>query len=85
VARGWESKSVEDQVAAAESEKAQRSKPEMDADERDRKSLREGLLLTRARIRQDLDAASNPRHREMLEQALRHLDMEIGATDRPSR
>ena len=78
MARGWESKSVEDQVAAAETEKAHRAQPVISNEERERKARRDGLLLARARLTHDLEAASNPRHRAMLEHALRDLDEHIG-------
>ena len=77
MARGWESKSVEDQVAAAEAEKQNRSKPSLSTVERERQSKREGLLLSRAKLRRDLEAASDGRYRAMLERALAHLDDEI--------
>jgi hypothetical protein len=79
MARGWESKSVEDQVAAAEAEKQNRSKPSLSIVERERQSRREGLLLSRAKLRRDLDSASDTRYRAMLERALAHLDDEISA------
>lgn len=77
MARGWESKSVEDQVAAAEAEKQNRSKPFLSPVERERQAKREGLLLSRAKLRRDLESASDARYRAMLERALAHLDGEI--------
>ncbi len=71
MARGWESKSVETQIengSLPKSERAQRS--ELD-------NKREGLLLTRVRVTRELESSRNPRHREILEQALAHLDREL--------
>jgi hypothetical protein len=79
MARGWESKSVEDQVAAAEAEKLTRSKPATTPAERERQTRREGLLLSRAKLLRDLESASDARYRAMLEQAVAHLDDEISA------
>ncbi len=49
--------------------------------ERARKSeldkKRESLLLTRVRVARDLESSRNPRHRQILEQALQHLDREL--------
>jgi hypothetical protein len=73
MARGWESKSVELQQSDAEEKPARaalRLTPEQKARERDRL----GLTLSRTRILQQLEAAQNPRHREMLERALTDLD-----------
>jgi hypothetical protein len=81
MARGWDSKSVEDQQAAAEAEKQTRSKPELTADERERRARRDGLLLARARMRNDLESAIDARYRAMLEQAISHLDREISALE----
>jgi hypothetical protein len=81
MARGWESKAVDDQMAAAESEKLNRLKPASTADERERQARREGFRLSRARILKDLESVSDARHRALLERALAHLDGEIAAVD----
>jgi hypothetical protein len=38
---------------------------------------REGLLLQRARVLQEIETARNPRYREMLGEMLRHLDDQL--------
>lgn len=81
MARGWDSKAVEEQQAAAEAEKLSRSKPAVNAQERERRAKREGLVLARAKLLADLQLASDRRYRAMLEQALAHLDREIGAIE----
>ena len=75
MARGWESKSVEEQqtVAIAQTESKQRLTPEQAA----RKQQREALDLSRRRILQQLQSVQNPRHREMLESALSELDARL--------
>ncbi len=79
MARGWDSKSVEDQIGAAEEEKAARRKPTVTAEEQERQSRRTGLLLSRAKILTDLEAAVDPRYRTLLERTLAHLDAEISS------
>ncbi len=79
MARGWDSKSVEDQIGAAEQEKAARRKPTVTAEEQERQSRRTGLLLSRAKILTDLEAAVDPRYRTLLERTLAHLDAEISS------
>ena len=79
MARGWGSKSVEDQIGAAEEERAARRKPTVSAEERERQSRRAGLELSRAKILKDLAGASDPRYRALLERTLAHLDAEIEA------
>jgi len=75
MARGWESKSVEEQqtAAIAQTESKQRLTPEQAA----RKQQREALDLSRRRILQQLQSVQNPRHREMLESALSELDARL--------
>jgi hypothetical protein len=77
VARGWESKSVEDQIAASEDRKAAASKRTRTADELERESRRQGLLLSRAKIVTDIENARDDRHRAALQQALAFLDNQL--------
>ena len=79
MARGWESKSVEAQIEAAENPEHGRGT----ISERDKK--KEGLLLTRVRVARDLETARNARHRRILEQALEHLDREIALLKQTAR
>lgn len=78
MARGWESKAVEDQMAAAE-ERKQGPKPARTADERERDSRRQGLLLSRAKIRSDIERARDDRHRAALQQALDYIESQIAS------
>jgi hypothetical protein len=77
VARGWESKSVEDQIAASEERKAAAAKRERTADEVERESRKQGLLLSRTKIVRDIENARDERHRAGLQQALDYLDAQI--------
>jgi hypothetical protein len=74
MARGWESKSVEDQIAARESAERDRQTPVVDAG---KEARRRSLELARARAQQDLQLACDRRHRAMLEQTIAHLDKEL--------
>jgi hypothetical protein len=78
MARGWESKSVEQQQAEMSEERKTVRAP-LSPDEQQRNRKREGLLLSRERLRQQLRAASNPRHRQMLEQAIAELDSQLSS------
>jgi hypothetical protein len=75
MARGWESKSVEDQQAAAtvKNEPKQR----LTAEQWAQKQERDSIHLSRRRVLQQLDAVQNPRHRQMLETALSELDARL--------
>ena len=72
MARGWESKSVEDQQSAANTqvEAKQRLTPQQAA----QKQQRDAVELSRRRVLQQLETVQNPRHRQMLEIALSELD-----------
>jgi hypothetical protein len=77
MARGWESKSVEDQVAAAEAEKEARSKPHLSPEERERQTRLQSLRLSRAQIMARLKTVTNPKYRTQLERSLAYLNKEI--------
>jgi hypothetical protein len=75
MARGWESKDVESQVADRKTvaEPAKGKSPEDIRKEQERR----GLSLSRKRILNDLEVATHPNHRKSLEAALAHLDKKI--------
>jgi hypothetical protein len=76
MARGWESKSVEEQQAQASTTSTApnaRLTPEQIAHER----RKQGLLLARKQVEQQLQAAQHPQHRKMLQAALSDLDAQL--------
>jgi hypothetical protein len=77
MARGWESKSVEDQIAASEDRKAAATKRVRTADDIARDTRRQGLLLSRSKIVRDIENARDDRHRTALRQALDYIDAQI--------
>ena len=77
MARGWESKDVESQVEAKISMSPSSGKgPKTPEDLRREQECRD-LQLSRIRIVNDLEVATNPNHRKSLEAALAHLDQKI--------
>src|SRR6202158_3670604 len=54
-------------------------RPPISPDEQQRNRKREGLLLSRKRLTQQLQAAGNPRHRRILEQAIAELDSQLSS------
>ena len=78
MARGWESKSVEAQQSEAAQE-AGPPKPLLTQEEKAKLQKREGLLLQRRRVAQQLQGVAHPQYRKMLEEALGDLDARIGA------
>ncbi len=77
MARGWESKAVEAQQMEAAAGNNGKTKTAIDPAEVERKRIRQGLLLSRARVVHQLEIAQNPNHRKMLEQALADLDARL--------
>ena len=76
MARGWESKSVEAQQAEAMDNKRS-SRSALTPEQASRKRHVDGLLLSRKRVLQQLEAARDPRHRQILQRALADLDGKI--------
>lgn len=78
MARGWESKSIEAQIDAAEvhhrSAVLDNSLPP-ETLELIRK--KESILLSRTRVQQDLKSAQNPRYKALLNKALAELDAQL--------
>jgi len=75
MARGFESKMVEFQQE--EAARARTKKDAMSAEERDRAERRRSIELARARAAADLERATVPAHRRMLEQAIAALDDQL--------
>jgi hypothetical protein len=69
MARGWESKSVEQQQADM-AEPGSRAHQRLSFAQQKLNRQRDGLLLSRTRLGQQLQAAAHPRHRQMLERAI---------------
>ncbi len=76
MARGWESKSVEAQVESAE-EKPATPQRVMTPEEIARHRQKESLLLARARVIQQLEAARDPRYVKLLNDALEDLNQRL--------
>jgi len=75
MARGWESKSVEEQQSAANTQVA--SKQRLTPEEAARKQERDALELSRRKVLQQLQVVQNPLHRQMLESARVELEARL--------
>jgi len=76
MARGWESKSVEQQQEEFASNKGKGTLP-LSSQQIAAEHERNGIALSRQHILQQLQVACNPRHRQMLEAALAELDRKL--------
>jgi hypothetical protein len=81
MARGWESKAVESQIEAAAARTERSRINQVQAAEISRQRERESLELSRTRVLQDMEKASNPRYKEMLQQSLLFLDQKLAALE----
>jgi hypothetical protein len=79
MARGWESKSVEQQIEDAQVDPNRTPSTNASPGEVELRRRREGLLLQRSRIRQEIDSARNPRDQELLKEMLRHLESQLSS------
>lgn len=79
MARGFESKSVEQQQEEAKREFTPQSS--LTASEVEGRRKRDGLLLSRKNIVARLASATNSAHREMLEKALADLERQIAVLE----
>jgi hypothetical protein len=77
MARGWESKAVEDQIGEAEAKQETRRKRRLTPFETEQLKLKDTLLLERARIVREMGRAYMRRHLVMLERGLAHIDAEL--------
>jgi hypothetical protein len=82
MARGWESKSVEQQQESVSSPaSAQPLRKQLTPEQITEQHRRDGLKMSRQHIKQQLEVASNPQHREMLERALADLEAQLKSDD----
>lgn len=82
MARGWESKAVSDQI-----EEGNQPQPATSREDRSPEMIRsrqqlESLRLSRARTLDQLEQASRPAYRQMLERALSDLEKQIEEVSR---
>jgi len=77
MARGWESKSVEGQIEESISEPSRNETPPASAEERQSRSKKRDLMLSRKRVLQQLECSTSERYSELLRRTLADLDAQI--------
>lgn len=78
MARGWESKSVEEQIESAESRRLERTAAEAVTSEQARIDReREAVQMQLIRMRREFEDARHDRHREQLQGAIKHLEEKL--------
>jgi len=76
VARGWESKSVQEQIAAARVREGD-AKPHLSPEQLAVAKKCDSLLLHRTRVLHDLENCSDERYRKTLANGLEYLESEL--------
>lgn len=76
MARGWESKSVEEQQSEF-NKKSEKSKSPISAESRERADKIRALELKRARVLDQLKQSTNQRFTELMLQELAHLERQL--------
>ena len=79
MARGWESKSVEEQIQLANERAGAVKRVRLTAEEIEVERKRDGLLLQRTRVMRDLSTCTNERYRQTLETGLVYLEQQLVA------
>ena len=82
MARGWESKSVEQQMSAAEDRQHDKDKAAVTASEIERRKRKQGLMLERGRITREMEQAHKRRYLVLLERALNHVEAELAKLEK---
>lgn len=78
MARGWESKGIEEQQAEARTASSS-GKRALTPEQAVTARKREGLRLQRERVLQQIETAQNDRYRAILQTALQELDAQLAA------
>jgi hypothetical protein len=81
MARGWESKSVEDQISARETDSPERYRPKLTPEQLQLRAKREGLQMVRTRTLISLQATCDLRYRAHLERILADVDAQLSALE----
>ncbi len=79
MARGWESKSVEDQIEEAQRSQGETGRRIQAPEERELRRKIESLKLERSRLREQLVRARSETHQRMIQQSLNAIEAEIAA------
>jgi len=77
MARGWESKSVEDQIDNAKADRDAQVTPRLSAQDRERQTRKQSLRLSRSRIVSLMETTRSERYRTQLQRTLEQLDAQL--------
>jgi hypothetical protein len=84
MARGWESKGVEEQIREREAESERAAKKPVTPEHAALRTRREGLQMARARALEELRSTRHQRRRDLIERTIQHLDAQLAQLDAPA-
>ena len=79
MAKGWESKSVEDQIADVEERKLVATTPKWSRGEIEKRERAMTLQLSRSQLLEQLERARSDAHKQMLQSALTEIEAQLAA------
>lgn len=77
MARGWESKSVEEQISIAKDRQGEQ-RVNLTPEQKNNETKRDGLLLQRTRMMRQLETCGEGRYRQTLQDGLAFLEKQLG-------
>jgi hypothetical protein len=81
MAKGWESKAVESQVEDSKTKTRGKHKTPLTPAQIEVHRRRDVLLLSRARVKKDLQASQNQRYTDQLSRALADIEAQLSALE----
>ena len=85
MARGWESKSIEDQIQEREAESRAKTSPKRSPEELQLQAKRDGLELIRTKTLSSLQTACDARYRAHLERVLADIEAQLVALSKDGK
>ena len=82
MARGWESKSVEDQIADAEQRKLVATTPKLSVAEIEQRERIANLQMARSRLREQLSRTRSEAYQQRLQHALTEIEAQLTDNER---
>ncbi len=77
MARGWESKSVEESIRSARERSGEHRSPVLNAEQMDIERRRDSVMLQRTRVLNQIETCADERYRKTLETGLAFLDGQL--------
>jgi hypothetical protein len=81
MARGWESKAIEDQIAEAEAKRQTRAREALTPAQVELRRRKESLMLERTRLIRELERGHKRRYLVLVEKSLAHIEAQLAGLE----